>query len=189
MGRHSRSACTALRWLRRCGRQFPCIRMLWITHERIGFTCLDNLTSLHDNDVIEQQADDVQVVADEQIAHAQPGPQIDQQVQDHGLYRHVESGGWFIQYQQCRFQCNRSGDTDTCLLSARQLMRKTIKQVQWQADQVRQFIDAGRQGLFRQPTQTFQGLQQGMTCAMARVQAVCCILEDHLDIAAKWVSG
>ncbi len=50
--------------------------------------------------MVAQQPHDVQIMADEQIAHAQLGAQVDQKVQHNGLNRHVQCGRGFIKDQK-----------------------------------------------------------------------------------------
>ena len=73
-------------------------------------------------------------MTDKQVAHAELGLEIRQQVEHHGLHRHIQRGGRLIQNQQLRFGGNRAGDADTRLLPARELMRQAIEQFMLQTD-------------------------------------------------------
>ena len=61
---------------------------------------LDDLAEVHHQHAIAQQPHDVEVVADEQIAHAELALELGQQLQDHDLHRDVERRGRLVEDQE-----------------------------------------------------------------------------------------
>ena len=57
----------------------------------------DDLAEIHDQHAVAQQAHHVEVVANEQVAHAELALQPLQELQDHDLHRHVECRGRLVE--------------------------------------------------------------------------------------------
>src|SRR5216683_706105 len=79
---------------------------------------LDDLAEIHHQHAIAQQAHHVEIVAHEQVAHAELALELLQELQDHDLHRDVEGGGRLVQDQQLGFDGDGAGDADPGLLAA-----------------------------------------------------------------------
>ena len=82
-----------------------------------------------------------EVMRDEQIGQPQFGLQIAQQVQDLRADRNVQRRDRLVQHHQPRRQRQRAGDGDALALPAGKLVRKQIRRVRRQADQIEQLAD------------------------------------------------
>ena len=82
---------------------------------------LDDAPLLHDHDAVADGVDDVEVVADEQVAQIEVPPQIPQQIEDLGLYGDVEGGDRLVRDQKARALDQGGGDGDALPLPAREL--------------------------------------------------------------------
>jgi hypothetical protein len=103
-----------------CGR----IRMSGLGEEVARRSLFDDLAEIHHRGAPGDAADHVEVVADEQIGEPEFALQVEQQVEEVALHRHVEPGGRLVgdddlgAHQQC------AGDTHAARLSSGDLMRK-----------------------------------------------------------------
>ena len=84
---------------------------------------LANLAVAHHDDVVGDLADDAEVVADEEHAHAVPLLQPGEQLHDLALDRDVERGRRLVGDQQLRLAGQRHRDHHPLLLAARELVR------------------------------------------------------------------
>ena len=122
--------------------QFLCIGVLRITQDLFGRALLDDPSRPHHDDAITEQAHHIQVVGDEQIAHAHRRLQILQQVQDDRLHGNIKRSRRLVENDELWMQRDRPRDADAGLLAAGQLMRKAIQQIDRQADQPGKFLAA-----------------------------------------------
>ena len=76
-----------------------------------------------DDDAVGRLGDHAHIVGDHDQAHAVPGLQADQQIEDLLLDRHVERGGRLVGDQQLGIAGDRHGDHDALALAARHLVR------------------------------------------------------------------
>ena len=72
----------------------------------------------HDDDEIAQQVHHVEIVGDEQIAHAEAVLQLFQEVEHHRLHRHVERRRRLVEDHEIRVEGDGAGDADARLLAA-----------------------------------------------------------------------
>ena len=89
---------------------------------RRGF--LDDLAEVHHRGAPGDAADHVEVVADEQVGEAELALQVEQQVEELALHRHVEPGGRLVGDDDLGAHQQRAGDADAARLSAGDLVRK-----------------------------------------------------------------
>ena len=75
---------------------------------------------LHDDDLVADRAHGVQVVADEQVGHAELAPQLGQQVEHRGADDGVERRGHLVAQDQVGLGGQRAREVDALLLAARQ---------------------------------------------------------------------
>ncbi len=140
----------------------------------------------HHHHAVGDLADDAEVVADEQHAHAPLGLQAREQVEDLALDGHVERGGRLVGDEQLRLAGERHGDHDALLLAARQLVRIGAQAPPrlGQADLGEQFLGA-RQGLPpAQPQVQGERLAELVGHAQHRVERAHRVLEHAGDVAA-----
>ena len=166
--------------------QFLCIGILRIAQDLFGRALLDDPSRPHHDDTITQQAHHIQIMRDEQIAHAHRRLQILQQVQDHRLHGNVERRGRLVENDELWMQRDRARDADAGLLAARQLMREAIQQIDRQADQAGKFLAAGAQRIAAlDVAELHDRIGDGARRGEARIEAVGRILEHHLDALAQ----
>jgi len=83
-------------------------------------------------------------VANEYIGQLEFLVQITDQLQNRRLDRKVETGGWFVENHQARFQNQNPGKADTSLLTSGQFVRITIEECAVQPDRFEHRINALR---------------------------------------------
>ena len=81
---------------------------------------------LHDADPVRQLADEVEVMGDEQACCPGLFLQVDQQIGNRGLNRHIQRGGDLVANHQLGFGGERPGNRHTLLFATRQLVRKPV---------------------------------------------------------------
>src|SRR5690606_33376614 len=86
---------------------------------RAGF---DDLAAMHDDDAIGEVSDDAHIVRDEHDRGIEPLVQRAEQVENLGLYCHVESRGRFVSDEQVGVTRNRLRDHGALTLTTRQLV-------------------------------------------------------------------
>jgi len=106
--------------------------------DRLGRALAHDPSALHDRDPVREAAHRLQVVADEQITQAQPLLQLDQQLEDLGAQRRIQSRGRLVQHEQPRLARQRPRDVHALALTARQLMRIPLSQFRIQAGEPEQ---------------------------------------------------
>src|ERR1700730_6453993 len=146
----------------------------------------DDLAVLQDRDVVAEDADDRQIVADEHHGETEPGAQLPEQQQDMRLRRHVEAGHDLVGDDEVRLQRESAGDAGAVALASRQLMRIAVGEAGRQPDQIEQSRRAIPLVLFS--LQTAEHLQR--TCqrypqSQSWIERRLRILEDHLDSLSK----
>ena len=149
---------------------------------------LDNAPAFHHDDTVADQAHHMQVMADEEIAHAQLRLEIGEQVEHQRLHGDIKRGGGLIQHHQIRFERDGAGDAHTRLLTAGELVRKAIQQIKRQAHGGGEVFAAGAQGRRRHgAAKAQQGISDGAGRRVAGVEAICRVLEHHLDTRAQGI--
>ena len=129
-------------------------------------------------------AHDLEVVADEEIGDAQPLLQVEQQVDDLRLDRHVEGGDRLVADQQVGLGHQGAREHDALALAAGKLVRVAVELVRLQADRVHHGAGAlaalcGRDRAVDR--QRLHDLHADRQAAIERAQR---ILVDHLQLAA-----
>lgn len=89
---------------------------------RVAATDLGYLAEIHDHDTVAHEADDVEVVRDEEVGQAKIPLEIEQQVQHLRLHRLVECGHGLVENDETRFQCQGTGNVDALPLTAGKLV-------------------------------------------------------------------
>jgi hypothetical protein len=129
-----------MRRMRNRGQQFLGILRLRIAKHLLGRAFLDDRAGLHHDHPVAEQPHHVEIVRDEEIAHAEPPLQLLQQVQHHRLHRDVERRRRLVQDDEIGVERDGARNADARLLPARKLVRKAVDQFDRQADQPRQFL-------------------------------------------------
>ena len=88
-----------------------------------GLSSLDDFSLTHDDHVVGDAPDDVEVMGDEQHRHAELGLQVFQQLQDLRLHGDVERGRRFVGDQKIGTVGERHGDHHPLALAAGELVR------------------------------------------------------------------
>ena len=86
----------------------------------------DDLTRAHDDHAVAEEAHDIEVVADEEIAHANALLEIMQQVEHDRLDGDIERGGRLVENDEVGIERDGAGNADARLLAAGQLMRQAV---------------------------------------------------------------
>ena len=79
---------------------------------------LDELAEVHHPDPVADVLDDRQVVGDEQVGQVELAPEVEEQVQDLALDRHVEGRHRLVADDEVRVERERPGDADPLALAA-----------------------------------------------------------------------
>src|SRR6185295_11479689 len=97
--------------------------MLRILEYRAAWPDLDDLAEIHHGYPVTDALDDGHVVRDEDVRHAELALQVDQQVDDLRLNRHIERGHRFVGDDDAWIQGERTCDGNALALSSRKLVR------------------------------------------------------------------
>ena len=112
--------CLAARWLsikQRLG-----VGMFWIGKNGFGITLLHHFAITHDHHAAGNAFDDIEVVGDEDHAHAEAFLQRRHEFQDFGLNSDVEGGGWLVGDEKVGIVGKRHGDHYALALATGHLM-------------------------------------------------------------------
>ena len=137
---------------------------------------------LENGDVVAENADHGQIVADEYQRKPEPFPQLPDQQQNMGLGRDIEAGNDLVGDNEVRLERQRAGDTGALPLPARELMRIAVDEMRRQAHEVQQFrrTVALIPPALQAPEHLKRPRQRDRE-PKARVQRRLRILKDHLD--------
>src|SRR5690606_29683951 len=114
------------------------VRMRGLVEDGVAGTGLDDLAQVHDGDMVADVPHHAQVVRDEDIGQAHVALQVHQQVDDLGLYRHVQRRYRLVADDQRGLQGQRAGDHDALALAAGELVRIAVGRLGPQADALQQ---------------------------------------------------
>ncbi len=103
-------------------------------------TRLDDGTVVHDQYTVADIFHETEIVGDEEQRQIQFVAQVEEQVHDLRLNRHVERRDGFIGNDQLGFESEGAGDADALALSAREFMGIAVEGRSRQADPVEQLI-------------------------------------------------
>src|SRR3989440_11456112 len=97
------------------GRRVSLLRLL---EDPLGRPLLDHAAVTHDEDLVADGADDLQVVTDEEVGQLVARLQLAQEVDDLRLHRHVERGGRLVEDEEARLEEHGAGDGDALAVAA-----------------------------------------------------------------------
>ena len=125
-----------------------------------------------------------EIVGDEEVAQAQLGLQLHQEVDDLRLHRHVEGGDRLVADHEAGFQRQGAGDHDALALAAGEFVREAVGAVARQADHLQQRAHAVVAIAPAVLAGDLHRLGDRAADAHARVERGMRILEDELQAAA-----
>ena len=137
-------------------------------------------SQVHHRDLVAEVAHHAQVVGDEEHRQPQGGPQVEQELQDLGLDRHVERGEGLIGDQQLGLHRQRPRDADPLPLSSGELPGVLVGIAGAQPD-LGQEVGHPLPPLPRRSDLVHvEDLQQRVANGLARVERCVRVLEDDL---------
>jgi hypothetical protein len=141
---------------------------------------LDDAAFLHYGDVVGDQANDCEIVADHQQGNAAGRANFLQQIEEIALDRHIQSGRRLVGGEDLRAEEQGAGDRRAPGLAATQLMRILIDHRARQTEPAQHLIQARSQGV---PllTQHFADLIHQLADATTRRERAGRVLKDRLD--------
>ena len=116
--RHSSNAVTSGGKVEGGCQQFARICVLRIGEDAFGRPFFHNASLAHDDDVVAECADNLEVVADEKIGKVVLSLQVTQQIDDLRLHAHVEGACRLVQHDEFRLENHGSCNGDTLALAA-----------------------------------------------------------------------
>ena len=102
--------------------------------DRLGGAALHDDAQIHDRDPVTHQADDPQVVRDEDIRQVELPLHLFEEAQDRRLHGDVQAGSGFIEDDEARVQHQGARQGRPPLLSAAELVRIALQVVRFQPD-------------------------------------------------------
>ena len=103
------------------------VRMDRVVEDLVGLRQLDHVAEVHDADAVGDVLDDGQVVRDEHVGQVLVLLEVEQQVDDLGLNRHVQRGNSLVADDELRVRGERAGDADALPLAAGELVREAVQ--------------------------------------------------------------
>ncbi len=118
------------------------VRVRGPLEHRVGRSDLDDLAEVHHRDEVRDVTDNREVVRDEDVRESELLLQVVEEVDDAGLDRHVERRHRLVEDQQLGIERERARDADALTLTARELVRISVRVVGVQPDQLHQLLHA-----------------------------------------------
>ncbi|CUK21701.1 Uncharacterised protein [Achromobacter sp. 2789STDY5608615] len=163
--------------------------MLRVLEDGAARADLDDLAQVHHRHAMADPLDNRHVVRDEQERHAQLALQVQQQVDDLRLDRHVQRRHGFVGDHHLGIERQGPRDADALALAAGELVRIAVDHLGHEAALVHQpahpFLRLGAAG----DAVDQQRLHDGVADRHARVERGERILEDELDVPAQRLHG
>ncbi len=156
--------------------------MLWTVEDLVAVTLLHDGAAQHHHDLVGQVLHDRKIVRYKQIGQPELLLQIEQQVEDAGLNRHVERRHRLVEREDLGPQRQRPRDPDALLLPAGELTRIPAGIGVPQPDGVEQLGDP-RAGVGLAESVGVQRLSQQIENRQSWIQRRRRVLEDDLDVA------
>src|SRR5512138_2567717 len=97
--------------------------MLWVCEQRLRSAHLHQLSEVHDSHPVRDEADDVQIVGDQDIRQSKLLTQVLHEVEDARGNGYVQSCSRFVRHQQSRTKSEGACNPYASRLPARELMR------------------------------------------------------------------
>lgn len=175
---------------RRSGKKSMGIRVRRMSEQFVAGGKLHKTTEIHDRNTVTHEADDTEIVRNEQIAKPPFVLHVPEQIQHLSLYGGVKGGYWLIAYHQRRIRHQRSCHGNSLPLPAGKLMGKKPGLLRSQFHLLKYgayfFLYLSRGKLRSGHTQR---LGNGGSYSEPRVQGGKGILKNHLDTAGTLFSS
>ena len=124
--------------------------MPWGGKERWGIVEFDDTAQVHHGNLRGDVLDDSQIVTDEHVGQVEFALQVHQQIQDLGLYRHIERRGGLVAHDHLWVHHQCTGDRNALALPPRKLPRGVAGQPLRQPH-AREHLDCAVTPLCRRP--------------------------------------
>src|SRR4051812_2808926 len=105
---------------------------------------LDDAPEIHDGNAVADVPHDAEIMADEQQSEAELAAQLEKQIDDLRLDRHIERGHRLVADDHVGLHGKRARDRDTLALSAGKLVRKPAGEIGIEPDRREPFRDISR---------------------------------------------
>jgi hypothetical protein len=149
----------------------------------IAGAALDDAAFVHDGDQMAHVPNDLQVVADEEVADPEVALQVHEQIEDLALHGHVERGDRLVADDEVRLESESPGDADALLLATREEGRSALPESGVDTHASEQLIGtAAALGAVVEAVD-HPRLSHDVTCAEARVEGGEGVLVDELDVS------
>ena len=126
-----------------CAQQAASVLVSRVREQFLGRRLLDDLTGVHDGDLVGHLGNKRQVVGDEDHCESQLLTQLVEQVDDLLLNGHVQSGGRFVSNDELRVTGQSHSDQNSLTLAAGKLVRVGLQgALGVQAHQLKEFLCA-----------------------------------------------
>ncbi len=167
--------------------QFPRVGALGRLEDPLDGPGFLVLAVAHDTDTVGVSTHQIQVVSDEQHAHAVLITQLGQQGEYLLLDGYIQGGGGFVGHQQLRLVGDGHGDHDPLTLSAGQLVRPGIQQFLGtrQFYLLQQFAAAMASRTTSQALMQAQGLRQLSSNGVQRIERSHRLLKHETDAVTE----
>ena len=127
---------------RRSTEQHLGVGVLRVLEDLLGLALLDDLAAIHNDDVVRDIADRLDVMADEHHGQAELLLKVGQQVQNLRADRNVQSRGGLVGDDGIGVQRQGTGNCDALALAARKLTGKNLGGGAGQTGELQEFLDA-----------------------------------------------
>ena len=161
------------------------VRMLRRGEQRLGGRRLDDASDVHHRHALADVLDHRQVVRDEEHGEAERVLQLEEQVEDLRLDRHVEGRHRLVGDDEPRVERERARDADPLALAAGERVRVALHVLRPQADQPQQLDHAVGPLLRRAHAVHQERLADDVEERHPRVERGERVLEDHLHLPAQ----
>jgi hypothetical protein len=146
---------------------------------------LDDPAAVHHGHAVGDVADDRQVVRDEEVGESALLLEVEQQVQDLHLHRHVERRHGLVEHDEARTDRQGACDRDPLALAARQLVREAPALLGRQTDALEQLDHARLRRVAARDLVHVEPLADRLAGRPPRIEARERVLEDELQLAAQ----
>ena len=109
--------------LRHGGEEGDGIRVLRLLEDLLDGAHLDHRAEIHHGNAVREVANDIEVMADEEVGEPLLLAQLSEKIEHLALDGDVERGDWLVEHDELRIDGERASDADALSLAARKLVR------------------------------------------------------------------
>jgi hypothetical protein len=117
------------------------VRVFGMYKDLSRWSVLDDAARPHDNNLVAERPDNAQIMADEQVRETMACLKLTQEINDLGLYRHIERRGRFVEHDKARSQHYGTCNRDTLTLATGKLVRVAVASLRIEANFLQNPID------------------------------------------------